>query len=42
MNLAGSGNRPSRITLKAKPSVVVGGVTFPYPDYITIQNDFGK
>jgi hypothetical protein len=42
MNLAGSGNRPSRITLKAKPSVVVGGMTFPYPDYITIQNDFGK
>lgn len=42
MNLAGSGNKPSRVTLKAKPSVVVGGITFPYPDYITIQNQFGK
>lgn len=42
MNLTGSGNRPSRITLRAKPSVVVGGITIPYPDYITIQNEFGK
>ncbi len=42
MNLAGQGNKPSRIALKAKPSVVVGGITIPYPDYITIQNDFGK
>lgn len=42
MNLTGQGNKPSRIALKAKPSVVVGGITIPYPDYITIQNDFGK
>ncbi len=42
MNLSGQGNKPSRIALKAKPSVVVGGITIPYPDYITIQNEFGR
>ena len=42
MNLAGQGNKPSRIALKAKPSMLVGGISIPYPDYITIQNEFGK
>ncbi len=42
LNLAGAGNKPSRIALKAKPSVVVGNMTFPYPDYITIRTEFGK
>jgi len=42
LNLAGNGNKPSRIALKAKPSVVIGTMTFPYPDYITIRTEFGK
>lgn len=42
LNLAGSGNRPTRVALKAKPSMLIGSVTVPYPDYITIRQDFGK
>lgn len=40
LNLAGAGNRPTRITLKAKPTVVVRGQSIAYPGYITINNDF--
>jgi len=42
LNLAGAGNKPTRVALKAKPSIVVGNMTFPYPDYITIRTEFGK
>ena len=42
LNLSGNGNKPTRIALKAKPSVVIGSMTFPYPDYITIRSEFGK
>ncbi|MFZ4741280.1 MAG: hypothetical protein ACOYLE_08980 [Bacteroidales bacterium] len=42
LNLLGNGNKPTRIALKAKPSVVIGSMTFPYPDYITIRSEFGK
>ncbi|MCX6230213.1 MAG: hypothetical protein NTZ33_01600 [Bacteroidetes bacterium] len=42
LNLAGEGNRPSRIALKAKPSILIGNTTVPYPDYITIRTEFGK
>ncbi len=42
LNLAGAGNKPTRIVLKAKPSIVIGTMTFPYPDYITIKTEFGK
>jgi hypothetical protein len=42
LNLSGNGNKPTRIALKAKPSVVIGNMTFPYPDYITIRTEFGK
>jgi len=40
LNLAGAGNRPTRIMLKAKPSIVVAGNTVPYPGYLSIRNDF--
>lgn len=39
-NLAGMGNTPTRITLKAKPSILVGGQTLSYPGYLSIQNEF--
>ncbi|MFZ4401033.1 MAG: hypothetical protein ACOYO1_13430 [Bacteroidales bacterium] len=42
LNLSGTGNKPTRIALKAKPSVVIGNMTFPYPEYITIRTEFGK
>lgn len=40
MNLAGAGNQPSRVTLKAKPYVSIGNFQIPYPGYITIKNEF--
>lgn len=40
LNLAGAGNRPTRVTLKAKPTIYVGSSPITYPDYITINNEF--
>lgn len=40
MNLAGAGNRPTRVTLKAKPTIYVGSNPITYPNYITIENEF--
>ncbi|MBK6964067.1 MAG: LEA type 2 family protein [Bacteroidales bacterium] len=40
LNLAGAGNKPTRITLKAKPTIMVGSQTIAYPGYLTIQNEF--
>lgn len=39
-NLAGIGNRPSRITVKAKPTVYVAGRGIDYPGWIRIENEF--
>ncbi len=40
-NLTGVGNNtPSRITLKAKPTVMIGSVPIQYPGYISIKNTF--
>ncbi|MEI6822866.1 MAG: hypothetical protein WCL51_13105 [Bacteroidota bacterium] len=41
LNLAGAGNKPTRITLKVKPTIVVSGISIIYPDYITVSNSFG-
>jgi len=40
LNLAGAGNKPTRITLKAKPYISVGPQSISYPGYLTIQNEF--
>ncbi len=40
LNLAGAGNKPTRITLRAKPYISVGSQTISYPGYLTIQNEF--
>lgn len=40
-NLVGSGNQPSRIGMKVKPSLKVGNVMIPAPSYISINKDFG-
>jgi hypothetical protein len=42
MNLTGSSSRPSRITLKAKPTILIGSSPIEYPGYITIKQDFGS
>lgn len=40
LNLAGNGNSPTRLALKAKPTIQVGAVNIPYPSYLTIKTDF--
>lgn len=40
LNLAGAGNKPTRITLKAKPTIMVGSQYIAYPGYLTVQNEF--
>ncbi len=41
MNLAGTSSRPSRIKLKAKPTIMIGTTPVEYPGYIIIRTDFG-
>ena len=40
LNLTGAGNRPTRIMLKAKPSLYVGTRKITYPGYIKLENEF--
>ena len=42
LNLAGSGNTPSRITLKAKPTIMIGSFPIAYPGYITVSQNFSS
>lgn len=39
-NLAGAGNEPTRILVKAKPTIYIGGTPIEYPGYINIRTDF--
>jgi len=41
LNLAGTGSRPTRIKLKAKPTILIGTTPIGYPVYITIRQEFG-
>lgn len=40
LNLAGSGDKPTRLALKAKPTIQIGSVNIPYPNYLNIKTDF--
>jgi hypothetical protein len=40
-NVAGEGTHPTHVTLKVKPSILVGEQTLELPDYITISTEFG-
>jgi LEA14-like dessication related protein len=40
LNLAGAGNKPTRLTLRAKPNINIGGVNIPYPGYINIKTEY--
>lgn len=42
LNLAGTGVRPTRIKMKAKPTIVFGSTPVEYPGYITIREEFGS
>ncbi|MEI6766080.1 MAG: LEA type 2 family protein [Bacteroidota bacterium] len=40
LNLAGSGNEPTRFTLKAKPTIMVGNSAISYPGWIKIKTEY--
>jgi len=42
MNLAGTADKPSRITVKVKPTILVGQRTTQYPGYITLTREFSN
>lgn len=39
-NIVDKGNKPVKITIKAKPSIIIGKRNISYPGYITITRDF--
>ena len=41
-NLADAGNKPTRVGLKLKPTINVGGVPITYPGYIDLGTEFGN
>jgi hypothetical protein len=41
LNLAGASSRPTKIKLKAKPTILVGTRAIDYPGYITIRHEYG-
>jgi hypothetical protein len=40
LNLAGSGSQPTRMMLKVKPTISVGGFPITYPGYINVRTNF--
>ena len=40
LNLADAGNRPTRISIKVKPTILVGAMEINYPGYFTVKHDF--
>jgi LEA14-like dessication related protein len=40
MNLAGAGEKPTRFTLKMKPSISVNGFPVSYPGYLDIKTEY--
>jgi len=41
MNLAGAGNKPTRVKLKLKPTINIGNYPVSFPDFITVGTEFG-
>jgi hypothetical protein len=41
MNLAGTGNTPTRFKIKLKPTVIIAGAAVTYPGYITVNTTYG-
>jgi LEA14-like dessication related protein len=42
MNLIGTGDQPTQLTMKIKPSVLVGGQDMVYPGYFKITKEFSS
>ncbi len=41
LGLTGNGDKPTRITLKVKPSIMVGQTIVKYPGFIKVNQEFG-
>jgi len=42
LNLADAGNRPTRVSIKVKPTILVGGIEIVYPGYFDVHYDFSS
>ncbi len=42
LNMMDAGGEPSHLSMKIKPSVVIGGQLFHYPGYFTISREFSS
>ena len=42
LNLVDAGNQPTRLSMKIKPSVIIGGQTVYYPGFFTITKEFSS
>jgi hypothetical protein len=42
LNLAGSGDKPTRFTLKMKPTISVAGVPISYPGYLDVKTEYSS
>lgn len=42
LNLAGTGSKPTRITMKIKPSIIINSKSIDYPGYITINSEYSS
>jgi LEA14-like dessication related protein len=40
LNLADAGKRPTRVSIKVKPTILVGATEINYPGYFTVKHDF--
>lgn len=41
-NIAGTGDNPSNVQLKLKPTISVAGIAIQYPNWITVDRKIGK
>ncbi len=42
LNLADAGNRPTRVSIKIKPTIIVGVMEIEYPGYFKLKYDFAS
>jgi LEA14-like dessication related protein len=40
LNLADAGKRPTRVSIKVKPTIMVGAMEIIYPGYFTVKHEF--
>jgi hypothetical protein len=40
LNLADAGKRPTRVSIKVKPTILVGAIEIIYPGYFTVKHEF--